>query len=254
MRSVLFALVTAVVMFAVPAAAQGPRELYGRGDYSAAISAAETAPTGENLAVAARAAIADANLRDHPCFDCLKRAEALAKRALAADSRRAETYVLLAVALGYQARILGRVRAQLGNYAQRARDALNTALMLDGAASQTLAALGGWNIEVVRMGGGLGAAIYGARVETGRDYYKRGIAGDPENLVLRLNYALSLSGYDLDAYRAEIAIQLASAASGTPRNAYEAVLKARAVELRDLLAQNRTEQFLTRVNRYQGYP
>ena len=106
----------------------------------------------------------------------------------------------------------------------------------------------------MRIGGALGTAVYGARVETGRDFYRRGMAGDPTNVVLRLNYALSLAGYDFDTYRAEIAIQLASAANGVPRNAYETALKARAVELRDLLAQGRREEFLARVNRYQGYP
>jgi hypothetical protein len=235
-------------------AAQAPRDRYSRGDYAAAITAAEAEPTAENLALAARAAVAEANLRESPCLDCLRRAEMLAKRAIETDSRRAESYVLLAVSLGYQARILGRVSVQLAGHASRAKAALATALMLDGSAPQTLAAFGGWHIEVVRMGGALGTAIYGARVETGRDFYRRGIAGDPANLVLRLNYALSLSGYDFDTYRSEIALQLTSAANGMPRNAYETALRTRAVTLRDLLAQDKRTEFLALVNRYQGYP
>jgi hypothetical protein len=145
------------------------------------------------------------------------------------------------------------VRAQTSNLAQRAKRALQSALALGGGA-QALAAFGGWHIEVVRMGGALGTAIYGARADTGRDFYQRGIAGDPGNLVLRFNYALSLAGYDFDDYRSEIALQLASAAGGEPRNAYEIAIKARAARLRDLLMQNDRTQFLALVRRYQGYP
>src|SRR4051812_3627919 len=92
------------LMLAVPHAfaAASPRDIYIRGDYAAAIQAGEAQGTGESLALAARAAIADATLRDAPCLSCLKRAEDLARRASLAEPGRAEAYVLLAISMGLE--------------------------------------------------------------------------------------------------------------------------------------------------------
>jgi hypothetical protein len=242
------------VSAAAAAAADGTRTLYVKGDYAAAIASGEQDASGEALALAARATLAEANIRDRPCLPCLDRAEALARRAIAAEPGRVESYVLLAVSLGYKARLVGMLRARLANYGEQAKQALETALRLAPADPSALAALGGWHIEVVRIGGALGTALYGARVQTGQDYYRRGIAADPGNLVLPYQYALSLSGYDLAAHRQDVAALLGAAAAGTPRTAYDGVLKTRAARLLELLRENDTRAALQLVNRYQGYP
>src|SRR5436309_7477725 len=77
-------------------------ERYRMGDYAGAIATGEAANTGEGLAVATRAAFADANLRDMPCLSCLKRVEDLARRSIALDMNHPDAYVYLAAAMGYE--------------------------------------------------------------------------------------------------------------------------------------------------------
>ena len=235
-------------------AAASPRDLYVRGDYAAAIQAGEAAGTGEALAFAARAAIADAVLRDSPCLSCLKRGEDLAQRATEVEPGRAEAYVLLAVAMGLEARIVGVLRAQGARYPERAKQALEKAMTLDPGGGSTLAAMAAWHIEVVRNGGALGTMLYGAKAETGLSLYRRGIAAEPDNLVLPYQFALSLSGYATDRYREEIEKSLAAAAAGTPRTAYETGLKMRASRLLETLRTGNANAYRALVKKYQGYP
>jgi hypothetical protein len=233
---------------------QEPLDLYVKGGYAAAIAAGDARGDAEGLAIAARAALADANLRDAPCLSCLRYAEALARRAIAKDPSQTESHVYLAVALGYEARIVGVLRAQSAHYAEEAKQALDSSLATNPNEVWTLAALGGWNIEIVHSGGSLLAKmLYGATLDAGIDYYKRAFAADPGNVVVRFQYALSLSSVGLDAQRHEIAAALKEAAECRPQIAYESAIKLRAGKLLDLLARDR-KAYLALVAQYQGYP
>ena len=233
---------------------KSPIELYRAGQYEAAIAAGETGNTGESLAAAARAALAIANLRDSPCLSCLQRAENLARRSILLDMNHPDAFVLLAVSLGYESRLSGTIRAQLAHYPEQAKQAIDHALLIAPNDAFSLAAAGGWHIEVVRNGGVLARPIYGARLETGIDFFHRALATDPENLVIRLQYALSLSGYDLSTYRDEVIAQLTAVSKIEPHTAYERALKDRAAGLLDLVNANKRRDFLALVGRYQGYP
>lgn len=236
------------------AAGTSPLDLYRDGQYEAAIAAGQAANDGEGLAVAARAALAEANLADEPCLPCLQRAEGFARRSMNLDAAHPEAFIYLAAALGYEARIVGTLRARFARYPEQAKDAIDRALAVAPGDSWSLAAAGAWQIEVVRNGGSLLArALYGARVDTGKDYFRRAIAADPGNLVIRFQYALSLSGYDFDANRDEVIAQLAAAAKTAPRTVYEAAIKERAGRLLDLVKAKRRADYLALVNRYQGY-
>jgi hypothetical protein len=236
------------------AAAEAPIELYRRGDYAAAIAAAEAQNTAESLTLAARVTLAEANLRDTPCVPCLKRGEALAQRAIAADPNRAEAYMWYSVALGYQARLLSLLQAQSGKYGERSKAALDKALQLEPRNGQLLASLGGWHIEVVRIGGSLlASALYGAKLQTGIDLYRRGIAADPERLMLPYQFALSLSGYDLNRYRGEIESNLQRTIGLMPDNAYEVVIKQRAGQLLQLLRSGDLVAYRALLRKFQGY-
>lgn len=232
-----------------------PLQLYRAGKYEAAIAAGEMAGNGEGLAVAARAALADANLRDSLCMPCLQRAEGLARRSIALDPKHPEAFVYLAATLGYEARFVGTLRARLAHYPEQAKDAIDKALALTPNDSWTLAAAGAWHIEVVRNGGSiLARALYGARFDAGKDFFRRAVAAEPENLVIRFQYALAASGYDFDANREEVMAQLTAAAETEPRTVYEDAIRQRASRLLDLITAHRHAEFLALVNRYQGYP
>ena len=255
MRRVLMASLVAGLLCAPAFAAEiTPFELYRTGKYEAAIAAGEAANTGPDLATAARAAFAEANLSETPCLACLKRVEVLARRSILLDRTRPEAYVYLAAAVGYQARIVGNLRAQLSHIPEQAKEALDRALAVGPNDDWALAATGAWHIEVVRNGGTmLARAVYGAEIDTGLDYFARAFAAEPKNLVIRFQYALSLSGYDFSTYAKEVTDALAAVATIEPRTVYEGAIKERAARLLALIKANKRNEYLALVSRYQGY-
>src|SRR4051812_23464092 len=149
--------VAALLLFLpLPALAATTEEIfasYAKGDYEQAERAGEASHTAPGLAIAARAVLADAVLRDIPCLPCLERAESLSRQAIAADPHYAFGQVWLAVALGYQARIIGSVKARLKNSPAQSKAALDLAVSDDPKNAFAVSALGGWHIEIVRGAG-----------------------------------------------------------------------------------------------------
>ena len=194
MRFLLFAL----LLIATPAAAADNLfSLYAGGRYDDAIRAGAAAGTADGLAIAARAALADAAMRPQPCLDCLKRAEDFARRAVVTDPDQADGHVWLAAALGLEGRIVGLVRARLANSPAEAKTELDAALKDDPANPYALAALGGWHIEIVRMGGDfLARRVFGAEETLGLALFDRAVKLAPGNVAVHYQIALSLAGYD----------------------------------------------------------
>jgi tetratricopeptide (TPR) repeat protein len=254
----LRAIAILVVVAIVPARAAenaAAVALFAKGEYLAAAKAAADAGGATNLAFAARATLADASLRDAPCMECLQSAEALARRTIAADPNNMEGHIHLAVALGYQARIIGPFRARFARFPEQAKAEIETALKLAPDSHWALSAAGGFNIEVVRSGGRiLGSLLYGASFDEGVSYFQRAIAADPENPLIKLQYALALTSYAFDARRAEIAAVLDAGARAKPGNIYEQAMKERAGRLLALLNENKRGEFLLLARRYQGFP
>jgi len=230
-------------------------ELYRMGNYEGAVAAGQAANTGEGLAIAARAAFAEANLSDSPCMPCLKRVEDLARRSIMLGANHPDAFVYLAAAIGYEARVIGYLSATVARYPEQAKQALERALAVAPNDAWSLAAMGAWHIEIVRNGGTfLARTVYGARADAGEEFFRRAFAADPNNLVIRLQYVLAMSAYDLNRDREKIAQELTAATTLQPRTAYETVMKARAARLLELLKANRRADYLALISRYQGYP
>jgi hypothetical protein len=229
--------------------------LFEKGEYVAAAQAAAAQGDAPGLALAARATLAEATLRETPCMPCLQRAETFARRALAADANLMEAHIHLAVSLGYQARIIGPIRARFQRFPEQAKDSIEIALRLAPNSHWALSAAGGFNIEVVRSGGRfLGDLLYGATFENGVSYFHRAMDADPENPTIKLQYALALTGYDFDSRREEIMAMLDACMKVPSGNVYEQTMKERAGRLLGLLHQNKREEYLQLARRYQGYP
>ena len=229
--------------------------LYAEGEYSAAISTGEAEGSAGGFAVAARAALADAELRDAPCLECLLNGERLAQAAIAADAENAEAYILLVTALGRRARIIGFLASQGESIGTRTDDAIANALRIDPAWAWALAVRGAWHIEIVRQAGRfLARVLYGADIEEGKNFYRQAIERDPKNPVIRYQYALSLDSYDFEREREEIESALGTAVAGAAGNAYEEAIKARAQTLLDLLREGMEEAFEERMKQFRGEP
>ena len=250
--------VLALSLWALPLGAQAgdsPYVLYASGHYEDAIKAGEAAQDAPGLAIAARAALAEAMLRPQPCMECLERAEGFASRAVEADPRYADGEVWLAAALGYETRLTGPVQARLEGKPARAKAALDMALQYDPANPYALAALGGWHIEIVRLGGGfLARLIYGAEEAEGIALFDRAAKAAPGNVAVHYQIALSLAGYDRARFHDRIRSQLVAAATDPPATAYERFMAGRAVELLALLKAGDDAAFAQMVHRFQGYP
>jgi len=229
--------------------------VYARGDFEQAARLGEASRTAPGLAIAARAVLADDVLRDAPCLSCLERAEKLARQAVAADPHFALGQVWLSVALGYQARIIGAVKARLKNMPAQSRTALDQAVKDEPGNAFAVSALGGWHIEVVRGGGAtLARLFYGARESEALALFDRAVRLAPGNVAVRYQIGLSLAGFDAAKYQARIATELKAAVSDTPETAYEKRIQARAGELLGLMNQGGHDAFDIRVRKFQGFP
>jgi tetratricopeptide (TPR) repeat protein len=229
--------------------------LYAKGDYEQAAQAGEASHNALGLAIAARAVLADEVLRDEPCMPCLERAERMARAAIAADPHLAYGPVWLAVALGYQARIIGAVRARVKDAPAQSKTALDEAVAEDPKNPYAVSALGGWHIEIVRGGGAtLARLLYGAKESEALALFDRAARLAPGNVAVRYQIALSLAGFDAEKYHDRIVAELKAAVADTAGTAYEKKIQARAGELLGLLTSGAQDGFDSRVRKYQGFP
>jgi hypothetical protein len=249
-------LCTLFALAAAPAfAADSPaRAFYVAGQYAQAAAAGEAEGDAAGFAVAARAILAQM-VQTHPCLECAQHAERDARRAIALDPKLADGHLLLAASLGAQGRIEGILVARAHDYPGQAKTQIDAALAADPGNCFAIAGEGGWNIEVVRIGGEtLARWIYGARLDTGMADFAKAFACAPDNPALRYQYALTLSAFDPVRYRGQIEDALTRAATAKPATAFETFLQGRARELLAALKANDPDAFARLVRRDQGYP
>lgn len=229
--------------------------LYAEGRYGEAMREGEASGTAEGFAIAARAALAEAMMAAKPCLSCLQRGEDDARRAIAADPKLPDGHVWLAASLGYQARIRGIVWAKIEGDPDQAKAQLDNALSLDPDNAYALAALGGWNAEIVRVGGRyLAREIYDASMEQGFKLFDHAEVAAPKNVAVHYQIALALAAFDANAYRPRVESELEQAAMDPPQTAYEKFIAARARELLALLKRGDNDAFETKLRAFQGYP
>lgn len=255
MKTLAGAMLATMLASAPACASENPLSLFLAGHFAEAEAAGIAQNDAQGLSLAARAVLADDMMRDEPCLECLRRAEDLSRRAIAADPKPAEAHIYLAAAIGYEARIIGDLAAQAKGYATEAKRQLDAALASDPNDPWALAALGSWHIEIVRSAGPtLARWLFGANFETGRECYARAFAVAPNNLVLHYQYALTISAYDLATYRPEVESQLTRAVSETPGSAYESFVQEHAQQLLDTLHAGDLAAAQRMVKHDRGYP
>ena len=252
-----FALLLALALPAGAAFAQTPSalyDIYAQGRYEEAARAGAAAHTAAGYALAARALMADAVLREAPCLECIQRAEAMARQAVAADPRLADGQVWLAVSLGYQARIKGIFWARLHDFPNQAKAALDAAVAAEPGNPYAVSALGGWQVEIVKAGGPfLARQLFGATLSEAMGLFDRAVKLAPANVAVRYQIALSLAGLDPEAHRARILSELDATMRAMPNTAYERRLFSRAGELKTAMAGDRVK-LDSLVRKFQGYP
>jgi tetratricopeptide (TPR) repeat protein len=229
--------------------------LYAEGNYDDAIRAGLSRGDARGYAEAARAQLAQEVSGDEPCLPCLEKAEDYARRAIAADPKLPEGQVYLAISLGMEEHLRGTSTALRLKYPSEAKHALDAALAVDPKNPWALAALGGWNLAIVHGGGSfLADLFYGATVKRGLEAFAAAFKSAPDNILLRYQYALSLSVFDPDRFHTEIEDALVHATGAPANTAYEKLIQKRVVDLLDLFRKGDQKAYLARVRKYEGYP
>ncbi|MBR9836083.1 MAG: hypothetical protein GYB42_13090 [Alphaproteobacteria bacterium] len=207
---------------------------FSQGRYSEAVDLADAAPNEDNLAFAARALLAEAmSAPDHsPPQALVIRAEDHARAALELNPDHVEARLQLAIALSLRARPMTTREARRSGYGDDARDLVRSVLVDDPDNLYAHGFMAVWNLEVVRRGGGLGAAIMGASVKQARRHYHAAIALAPDDASTHWQYAKALTALDADKYRDEIDTALNAALAASANSELEALMQARASQLR----------------------
>lgn len=221
-------LVLAAVLFASNPALAAPdpaaAAAYVRGDYLAAVEAAEKAGGAENLAFAAKSlnAISYFDRDRKSTRERCNRAMDYAERAIAADPSFAEAHFNLGVAMLIKASNMGAARAFLSNLPARGRRMFDRALELDPDFAPFLIASAAWRIEVANRGGGF---FYGADAEEGFAEMRRARAIDSADNVIAHECAVRLLADGRAAWRAEALGCLDDALAAATDSTFEAAIQ-----------------------------
>ena len=245
----------AFLALASAAQAETPFELYQEGRFAEAETAALAEGGAAGYALAARADLAAEMMRPEPCLPCLEHAQQLAQLAIDLDPKLAEARIEFVVALGYEARLMGALEAHFKGFAEKAKANIDAAIADDPRDAWAWAALGGWNIEIAHDAGStLARWLYGADLKTGFADFAKAFAIDPDSLLIRFHYALSLASCHDEAYRSTVLDALSRAADAKPQSAYEVYAQKCARRLLAALKAGDMESFDQLVRHNQGYP
>lgn len=237
-----------------PVAVFGHAEsLYARGDYVAAAATAEELATAPGYALAARALLAHATStapRDER-LAFVDRAEALALKALAADETYVEGHLQLVVALGHRGKAQGAMASQFEGLVSLTRRHIDRALELEPDNPWAHAISGGWHMELVRRDPiGFTNLIYGARRSKGMEDFERALELDPANIILHVQYGLTLLETRRNRYRERAEEVLSATKSIEPPLSYDRIIKARGCHVLDLIADGDRRTLIDTVRNY----
>lgn len=228
-------------MFLLSPAAQAEDEAhliaFTEGRYEDAAILAQTTPSPDRQAFAARSLLAEAMSSPDfsPSPDLIVQAEALARAAVATDPAHVEGRLQLAIALSLKARPLSTREARRAGYGEDARDLAEAVLQDDPDNHYAHGFLAVWHLEVRRRGGAIGASILGASVKKGRAHYQSATAMAPDDASIHWQYARALAALNARKYREEISAALVAALDCDTDSTLEAVMRDRARTLRSAL-------------------
>ncbi|WP_084398256.1 tetratricopeptide repeat protein [Henriciella aquimarina] len=215
-----------------PAMAERAETAFNAGRFLDAARIAEAEGGADNLAYAARSFLAEAVASGAPAPLQLDRAEALARRALEADPEHIEARLQLAIALSLKSRAMSTGEALESGYGRTACDLVQSVLEDDPDNVYAHGFLAIWNIEVIRRGGGLGAAFMGASMGQARRHYRAATQTGEADLSIDWQFARALASLNARKYRDEIEASLARAAAAHPDTALAEMMQSRALSFR----------------------
>ena len=228
------------------------RAIFASGDFIGAAEEARSTKTAQGLAFAARSGLVHADLVAEPQdrLKFIEQAEEDARAAIAADPDFSEGHLQLAVALGFKARLAGRLTAHAEGYADEARAHLEYVAVREPDNPWMHALLGGWHLEISEEGGFLGRTIYGADIGEGIDAYDQALRVRPDDLVIVYQCALQLAALGDEPFRSRAMTLLQEARLPDNPDALETLTFERMRILKEALATD-NDTMIERVVRMQ---
>jgi hypothetical protein len=218
------------------ASADTALDLWAQGKYEEAIASGLADKSADGLSVAARAATTEMSLHAMPCLECVRRAEDLSRKALAAEPKAAVPSFCLAAALAYHGRMVGTINTKTAAIGSEARKTIEEALAAHPNDARLMSAMAIWNFEVVRVAGSmLSRIVYGATMDRGLALFDQAFRLSPNDTLMNFQYGMSLAAYDPDEYRSKIEAAWGRVVAARPQNSYDEEMKSRAVKLLALL-------------------
>ena len=206
---------------------------YAEGRFVDAARIAESLGTSRGFALAAE------SLTIHGHFIASKgekealfqRAAELARQAIRADPGNGDAHLQLARAIGRHAQTIGSFEAANRGYAEKIREATDTALQLNSELAAAHLSLGLWHAEVVgAVGSFLAYVSYGARARDAVASFERALKHAPGVKAVPLEYAIGLLLLDENEYREKARSLLKRVIEIPAKDAYDRLLDKKALE------------------------
>lgn len=236
-RLVFFAL-PAVLVFAPAHAdtAQARAQLHA-GNYASAIELSTAQQSAAGYILAAEALSAQVMLELVPNVNASAReAKTLAGKALKLEPDNSEALIQYALALGFETRSSGIMKAYFGKLPQKSKAAIDKAYAAAPDDARTSALIGAWHLGILRKTGEERARkMFGANMNDGITYYDAAVAKAPGDIVIAGNYAITLLSIDPVANRDRAKTLLTAIKNTPPKHAVEAEVQRRMVPLIEFL-------------------
>jgi len=161
-----------------------------------------------------------------PLFE---RAMADAKEAVQRNAANPEAHLQSAHAMGRYAQTIGVLEALNAGFAEKIREAIDNALLLDPDLAPAHLSLAAWHAEIVGSAGFMADFLYGATEEDALAHYQKAFELAPDQKAVSLEYATGLLILDDEDY-AERAREMLQRAIELPAvDAYDGIVHEQAL-------------------------
>lgn len=216
---------------------------YTEGKFREAADLAQSEPSPDSLAFAARATLAACLAESYdPSISDLKEAVRLADSALALDPEHSEARLQKAIALSLKARPLSTREALRTGYGEESRDLVMAVLEAEPDNPWAHGFMAVWHVEVRRRAGSIGSRIMGASLDRAEEHFKETQRFAPESLILKWQYARALAAHNPSSHRDKVLLILNDIVRAEANEPLEVVMKVRAKILLDAFETNSNKQ------------
>ncbi len=161
-----------------------------------------------------------------PLFE---RAMANAREAIQRDASNPEAHLQSAHAMGRYAQTIGVLEALNEGFAEKIREAIDNALLLDPELAPAHLSLAAWHAEIVGSAGFMADFLYGATEEDALAHYQKAYELAPDQKAINLEYATGLLILDDEDYADRAREMLKRAIELPAVDAYDGIVHERAV-------------------------